>query len=72
MEIEIGDLVKWYSSEEFLGIVVDIQTIEKDDINCDRAFVYWFTAAKEIKELIGGMIGAGWEPMVFLRLYKKK
>ena len=72
MEIEIGDLVRWHSSEGFLGIVVDIQYAEENDLVCDRAFVYWFTAAKEIKELIGGMIGAGWEPMVFLRLHKKK
>lgn len=71
MQIEVGDLVSWYSTPEFIGIVVDIQPPIKEAI-CNRAFVYWFTSPKEIKELIGGVAGAGWEPIVYLKIYKKK
>jgi len=71
MQIEIGDLVRWHSTPEFIGIVVDIKP-PKGEAICDRAFVYWFTSPREIKELIGGVAGAGWEPIVYLRLFKKK
>ena len=69
-KIEIGDLVLWYNSKEFMGIVVDLNS----GGHMDRAFIYWFTACSELKDLIGGgmpMVGAGWEPVTYLKVFKK-
>ena len=69
-EIEIGDLVLWHNSKEFMGIVVDFS----EGSYVDRAFIYWFTASAEVNKVIGGgcpMVGAGWEPVTFLEVYKK-
>ena len=69
-EIEIGDLVLWHNCKEFMGIVVDFSLGNY----VDRAFVYWFTASEEVNRVIGGgtpMVGAGWEPITYLEIYKK-
>lgn len=69
-KIEIGDLVLWHNSKEFMGIVVDFSMGNY----VDRAFVYWFTACAVVRRAIGGgspMVGAGWEPITYLVLYKK-
>jgi len=68
--IEIGDLVLWHNSREFMGIVVDLNL----GSYTDRAFVYWFTASTDAHKILGGglpMVGAGWEPVTYLIVFKK-
>tara|TARA_R100000008_G_scaffold76700_1_gene56722 strand:- start:2388 stop:2630 length:243 start_codon:yes stop_codon:yes gene_type:complete len=69
-ELEIGDLVLWHNSKEFMGIVVDLNS----GSYVDRAFIYWFTASTEAHKILGGglpLVGAGWEPVTFLKVFKK-
>ena len=69
-DIEIGDLVLWHNSKDFMGIVVDFS----EGSYTDRAFIYWFRASEKVRKVIGGglpLVGAGWEPVTFLKVFKK-